>query len=88
MRIGFQWLTGHHLRTLVGVLRREFSRTDNRQRLLGLARPWLYGHRLIIVHERLLRSMIAAARRWLNVNVWCPIQGTSQRGQVRPSRTK
>jgi hypothetical protein len=33
-----------------------------RERLLGFARSWLYEHRLIIVHERLLRSMIAVAR--------------------------
>jgi hypothetical protein len=38
-------------------------RTDDRERLLGFARSWLYEHRLIIVHERLLRSMIASARR-------------------------
>jgi hypothetical protein len=33
------------------------------ERLLGFARSCLYEHRLIIVHERLLRSMIAVARR-------------------------
>jgi hypothetical protein len=61
--LGFQWLTGHHRRTLVRVLRQELSRTDDRERLLGFARRWLYEHRLLIVHERLLRSIIAAARR-------------------------
>jgi hypothetical protein len=61
--LGFQWLTGHHRRALVRVLRQELDRTDDRERLLGFARSWLYEHRLIIVHERLLRSMIAAARR-------------------------
>jgi hypothetical protein len=61
--LGFQWLTGHHRRALVRVLRQELSRTDDRERLLGFARRWLYEHRLLIVHERLLRSMIAAARR-------------------------
>jgi len=34
-----------------------------RERLLGFARNWLYEHRLIIVHERLLGSMIATGRR-------------------------
>ncbi len=61
--LGFQWLTGHHRRALVRVLRQELDRTDDRERLLGFARSWLYEHRLIIVHERLLRSMIATARR-------------------------
>lgn len=50
-------------RALVRVLREELSRTDDRERLLGFARRWLYDHRLIIVHERRLRAMIAAARR-------------------------
>jgi hypothetical protein len=61
--LGFQWLTGHHRRALVRVLRHELSRTDNRERPLGFARRRLYEHKLLIVHERLLRSMIAAARR-------------------------
>jgi hypothetical protein len=61
--LGFQWLTGHHRRALVRVLRQEPSRTDDSERLLGFTRRWLYEHRLLIVHERLLRSMIAAARR-------------------------
>jgi hypothetical protein len=61
--LGFQWLTGHHRRALVRVLHQELDRTDDRKRLLGFARSWLYEHRLIIVHERLLRSMIAVARR-------------------------
>jgi len=61
--LGFQWLTGHHRRALVRVLREELSRTDNRERLLGFARRWIYEHNLFIVHERLLRSMIAAAQR-------------------------
>ena len=61
--LGFQWLTGHQRRALVRVLRQELDRTDDRERLLGFARRWLYEHQLLIVHERLLRSLIAAARR-------------------------
>ena len=61
--LGFQWLTDHHRRALVRVLREELTRTDDRERLLGFARRWLYDHRLLIVHERRLRAMIAAARR-------------------------
>jgi TnpA family transposase len=61
--LGFRWLTDHHRRALVRVLREELTRSDDRERLLGFARRWLYDHRLIIVHERRLRAMIAAARR-------------------------
>jgi hypothetical protein len=61
--LGFRWLSDHHRRALVRVLREELTRTDDRERLLGFARRWLYDHRLIIVHERRLRAMIAAARR-------------------------
>jgi TnpA family transposase len=61
--LGFRWLSDHHRRALVRVLREELARTDDRERLLGFARRWLYDHRLIIVHERRLRAMIAAARR-------------------------
>jgi hypothetical protein len=45
--LGFQWLTGHHRRALVRVLRQELSRTDDRERLLGFARRWLYEHQLL-----------------------------------------
>ena len=61
--LGFRWLTDHQQRALVRVLREELSRTDDRERLLGFARRWLYDHRLVIVHERRLRTMCAAARR-------------------------
>lgn len=37
-------LTGHHRRALVRVLRQELDRTDDRERLLGFARRWLYEH--------------------------------------------
>src|SRR5258708_12777052 len=61
--LGFRWLSEHHRRGLVRVMREELTRTDDPQRLLGFARRWLYDHRLIIVHERRLRAMIATARR-------------------------
>ena len=44
-------------------MRDELTRIDDHERLLGFARRWLYDHRLLIVHERRLRTMIAAARR-------------------------
>ena len=39
--LGFQWLTDHHRRALVRVLREELTRTNDRERLLGFARRWL-----------------------------------------------
>lgn len=60
--LGFRWLSEHHRRCLVRVMREELTRTDDPQRLLVFARRWLYDHRLIIVHERRLRAMIATAR--------------------------
>jgi hypothetical protein len=42
---------------------RSWGMHSVRERLLGFERSWLYEHWLIIVHERLLRSMIAVARR-------------------------
>ena len=72
--LGFRWLTDHHRRALVRVLREELARTDDRERLLGFARRWLYDHRLIIVHERRLRAMIAAARRQHEAQLARPIE--------------
>src|SRR5260370_34726744 len=43
------------------ALRRELTRTHDRQRLLVFSRRWLYDHRLIIMHERSLRTTIASA---------------------------
>ena len=60
--LGFRWLTEHQRRALVSALRGELVRTDDRQRLLGFARRWLYEHRLLIVHERRLRTLISVAR--------------------------
>jgi len=57
--LGFRWLTEHQRRALVSALRGEFVCTDDRQRLLGFARRWLYEHRLLIVHERRLRTLIS-----------------------------
>jgi hypothetical protein len=49
------------------------------ERLIGFARRWLYHHRLIVVHERALRAMIAAARRQHETPAWKTAMGTSAR---------
>ncbi len=59
--LGFHWLSEAQRRALKRVLRDELARTSNRQRLLQFARRWLYEHRLIVLRERDLRTMIAKA---------------------------
>jgi len=59
--LGFQWMTEHQRRALVRVLRDEVAHCADRERLLVLARQWLYDHRLLIVHDRVIRAMVATA---------------------------
>jgi hypothetical protein len=61
--LGFRWLSEAQRRALKRVLGDELARTGNRQRLLQFARRWLYEHRLIVLRERDLRTMIAKAIR-------------------------
>jgi TnpA family transposase len=61
--LGFRWLSEPQRRALVRALRRELTRTRDRDRLLVFARRWLYEHQLIIMHERALRSIIGGATR-------------------------
>jgi hypothetical protein len=60
---GFRWLSEQQRRVLMQALRQELARTFERQRLLVFSRRWLYDQRLIIVHERALRSTIESATR-------------------------
>jgi hypothetical protein len=59
--LGFRWASEPERRALLRAIRQELARTGDRNRLLRFARQWMYGHQLIIVHERQLRSMIAEA---------------------------
>ena len=61
--LGFHWLSEAQRRALVRVLRDELARTSDRGRLLQFARRWLYEHRLIVLRERDLRTMIVKAIR-------------------------
>src|ERR1700722_4369046 len=61
--LGFHWLSEAQRRALVRVLRGELARTSDRQRLLQFARRWLYEHRLIVLRDRDLRTMIIKAIR-------------------------
>ena len=59
--LGFKWMTEHQRCAMVRVLRDEVAHCTDRERLLVLARQWLYDHRLLIVHDRVIRAMVAAA---------------------------
>ena len=59
--LGFAWMTEHQRRALVRILRDEVAHSGDRERLLLHARHWLYEHRLIIVHDRAIRGLVAAA---------------------------
>ena len=59
--LGFRWMSEHQRRYLVSRLREELRRTIDRDRLLLFARRWLYEHRFVIVHDRMLRKMIVAS---------------------------
>ena len=59
--LGFRWMTEHQRRALVRLLSDEVSRCADREQLLVYARRWLYEHRLLIVHDRAIRALIAAA---------------------------
>src|SRR5450631_799928 len=61
--LGFRWLSEPQRRALVYALRRDLTRTHDRQRLLAFARRWLYDHYLIIMHERSVRSIIVSGTR-------------------------
>ena len=59
--LGFAWMSEHQRRALVRVLRDEVAHSADRERLLLQARHWLYEHRLLIVHDRVIRGLVAAA---------------------------
>ena len=59
--LGFRWLTEHQRRAFVRALRDEVTRLSDKDQLLMFARRWLYDHKLLIEHDRALRSQIAVA---------------------------
>ena len=66
--LGFQWMSEHQRRSLVRELRDE------------VARQWLYKNKLVIVHERAIRTLIAAALAQLEVET-----GTAIAASVDPA---
>jgi ATP-dependent protease HslVU (ClpYQ) peptidase subunit len=59
-------MSEHQRRSLVRELRDEVARCADRDQLLVRARQWLYKNKLVIVHERAIRTLIAAALAQLN----------------------
>src|SRR5260370_15386941 len=59
--LGFRWMSEHQRRALVRELRDQVRRCADREQLLVGARQWLYEHRLLIVHDRAIHTLIAAA---------------------------
>src|SRR3546814_11664207 len=59
--LGFQWMSEHQRRSLVRELREEVARCADRDQLLVRARQWLYKNKLVIVHERAIRTLNAPA---------------------------
>lgn len=72
--LGFRWVTERQRRYLVSVLRSELQRTSDLERLMIVARGWLYEHGLIIMHERMLRKMIVASIRQFESQLVAGIQ--------------
>lgn len=74
--LGFRWMAEHQRRYLVSVLREELEHTIDRDRLLLFTRRWLYEHQLIIVHDRMLRRMIAASVQQFETELAASIQAS------------
>ena len=74
--LGFRWMSEHQRRALVRELRDEVSRCADHEQLLVRARQWLYKHQLLIVHERAIRTLIAAALAQLETETGAAIQVT------------
>lgn len=54
-------VSDHQRRALVRVLRDEVLRRADREQLSVHVREWLYEHQVIIVHDRVIRSLEATA---------------------------
>lgn len=78
--LGFQWMSEHQRRSLVRELRDGVARCADRDQLLVRARQWLYKNKLVIVHERAIRTLIAAALAQLEVET-----GTAIAASVDPA---
>ena len=81
--LGFRWMSEHQRRALVRLLGDEVSRCADRDQLLVFARHWLYEHRLLIVHDRAIRTLIAAALVHLEAETAAQIRTEVQPGVLQ-----
>jgi hypothetical protein len=81
--LGFHWLSNAQCGALVRVVRDEFSRTFDRQRVLQFTRRWLYDHRLIVLRERALRALILQALRQFEAKFAAEIVAAVEQGWLR-----
>ena len=80
--LGFRWMSEHQRRALVRELRDEVARCADREQLLVRARQWLYEHRLLIVHDRAIRTLIAAALAQLEAETGATIRAVVKPGTL------
>jgi hypothetical protein len=80
--LGFRWMSEHQRRALVRELRDEVARCADREQLLVRARQWLYEHRLLIVHDRAIRTLIAAALAQLEAETGATIRAVVPPGML------
>jgi len=78
----FRWMSEHQRRALVRELRDEVARCADREQLLVRARQWLYEHRLLIVHDRAIRTLIGAALAQLEAETGATIRAVVQPGTL------
>jgi len=74
--LGFHWMTEHQRRAFVRVMRDEVTRLSDKDQLLTFGRRWLYDHKLLIEHDRALRSQIVAALDLLESDTSASIAAT------------
>ena len=71
--LGFRWMSEHQRRSLVRELRDEVARCADRDQLLVRSRQWLYRNQLVILRERAIRTLMAAALAQLEVETGAAI---------------
>ena len=81
--LGFRWMTEHQRRALVRVLRDDVAQCADRERLLTHARQWLYDHKLLMLRDRDIRALAAAALTDLERETAASIRATVPASTLR-----
>lgn len=75
--LGFGRMTDHQTRAFVAALRAETTRLGDKAQLLGFAKRWLYEHKFLIDHDRVLRRQIGAALNLLEAQTSAAITAST-----------